>query len=264
MKAQDNISPLTTRDLSIGYRSKKGTVKLFEQINFKINSGELVGLVGPNGIGKSTLIRTLCKVQPPLSGDILINQKSVKQQSSADLASELSIVLTDPPASRTLRVREIIALGRHPYTNWIGQLGDRDLEIIQNAMRITQTEDLSERRSFELSDGQLQRVMIARALAQDTPLIILDEPTTHLDLNHKARILTLLKSLTKDAGKSILFSSHEIDLAIQLSDKLIVMTTEKVYFDTPDKLIAEGIFDKLFPTDRIEFDDKRRSFRIKN
>jgi len=176
----------------------------------------------------------------------------------------LSIVLTEAPASRNLSVLELISLGRQPYTNWVGKLSEMDKEIIQQAIKATETESLIHQKCYELSDGQLQRVMIARALAQDTPLILLDEPTTHLDIYHRAYILKLLKKLAKERGKTILFSTHEIDLAIQLSDKLLVMTSDKVHFNTPENLIEEGCFESLFPKETIHFDHKMKRFVLKD
>jgi len=167
--------------------------------------------VGANGIGKSTLLRTLTNVQKPLSGEIYINSKSVLDYEPVELAQQLSLVLTEQIASKNLSVFELVALGRQPYTNWMGNLSQEDITITNKALAQTNIEALKTKKCFELSDGQLQKVMIARALAQDTDLIILDEPTTHLDMYHKAYILKLLKKLAKDTGKTILYSSHEID-----------------------------------------------------
>ncbi len=254
---------LKTNDLSIGYSSKKDQTVVASNVNIELHQGELIGLVGANGIGKSTLIRTLTKVQKPLIGDILINNNSLTRFSSNDLAKALSLVLTEPVASKNLSVFELVALGRQPYTNWVGKLSGNDISIVKNAMIQTNIEDLRGKKCFELSDGQLQKVMIARALAQDTDLIILDEPTTHLDMYHKAFILKLLQKLVKETNKTILFSSHEIDLAIQLCDKLIVMTDENVIIDSPCNLIEKGAFNTLFPKDLIVFDENTGSFRVK-
>jgi len=159
-------------------------------------------------------------------------------------------------------VLELIALGRQPYTNWLGTLTEKDKEKILQAIQATEVEPLKHRKCYELSDGQLQRVMIARALAQDTPIIILDEPTTHLDIYHRAYILTLLKNLAATTQKTILFSTHEIDLAIQLCDKMIVMDQETTYFNDPCTLITQNRFSSLFPNDLIAFDEKTGSFKI--
>ncbi len=254
---------LKTKNLTIGYASKKEDTIVASNINISLKKGELIGLVGGNGIGKSTLLKTLTKVESPLSGSIIINEQSLDHYSNLELAKTLSLVLTEPIASKNLTVVELVALGRQPYTNWVGNLSETDSKIINQALKSTNIEDLKHKKCFELSDGQLQKVMIARALAQDTDLIILDEPTSHLDMYHKAYILKLLQKLAKDTGKTILFSSHEIDLAIQLCDSMIVMSKNKIVSDTPCHLIEKGAFTDLFPKDLIVFDEKTGSFRVK-
>ncbi|WP_308991214.1 ABC transporter ATP-binding protein [Mariniflexile litorale] len=254
---------LKTKDLSIGYVSKKERIIVASHINIELPKGELVGLVGGNGIGKSTLLRTLTNVQNTIEGTVFINEQNIKQFPALDLAKVMSLVLTEQMMSKNLSVFELVALGRQPYTNWVGNLSENDIAIINTALTQTNITDLKNKRCFELSDGQLQKVMIARALAQDTDLIILDEPTTHLDMYHKVSILKLLQKLTKDTGKTILFSSHEIDLAIQLCDTMIVMSKDSVVTDTPCNLISNGVFESLFPKDLIAFDQVTGSFRVK-
>ncbi|WP_044403903.1 ABC transporter ATP-binding protein [Lacinutrix sp. Hel_I_90] len=254
---------LKTENLSIGYHDKKATTVVGSNINIELYEGELVGLVGANGIGKSTLLRTLSQIQKPIDGSIFVNDKHISDYTAIDLAKVLSLVLTESVASKNLSVFELIALGRQPYTNWVGKLVPEDLEIVTNAISQTHLEMIVDKKCFQLSDGQLQKTMIARALAQDTSLIILDEPTTHLDMYHKAYILKLLQKLTKETNKTILFSSHEIDLAIQLCDRLIVMTKDAVVSDTPNNLIRQGAFDNLFPKDLIVFDENSGAFRVK-
>lgn len=254
---------LETRNLSVGYFSKKGNTVVGKDLNFSIYKGELVGLVGANGIGKSTLLRTLTGMQKPLSGNVFINGKNLDEYSSFQLATNLSVVLTEPPASKNLSVLEMISLGRQPYTNWIGTLSEEDKIAVKDAMQATETLALAHRKCFELSDGQMQRVAIARALAQDTPIIILDEPTTHLDIYHRAYVLKLLKKLASESQKTIFFSTHEIDLAIQLTDKMLVMATQENYFDAPCKLIEAGRFEVLFPKEIIDFDGNTGRFIIK-
>lgn len=254
---------LQTKDLSIGYTSNKVDTMVAPNINISLHHGQLIGLVGANGIGKSTLLRTLSNVQKPLKGKVLINSKSVTEYQPTELAKQLSLVLTEQIVSKNLSVFELIALGRQPYTNWVGNLSEDDIATVNKAIAQTNLEDLRHKRCFELSDGQLQKVMIARALAQDTALIILDEPTTHLDMYHKAYILKLLQKLTKETNKTILFSTHEIDLAIQLCDSMIVMTKDAVVSDTPCNLISNGTFNALFPKDLIAFDINTGTFRVK-
>ncbi|MBQ0787009.1 MAG: ABC transporter ATP-binding protein [Oceanihabitans sp.] len=254
---------LKTENLSIGYKTKKEETTIATNINLTLKKGELIGLVGGNGIGKSTLLRTLTQVQPKLSGALYLNEKPLEDYANMDLAKAMSLVLTEAIASKNLSVFELVALGRQPYTNWVGNLSEEDISKVNHAITQTNIENLKHKKCFELSDGQLQKVMIARALAQDTDLIILDEPTTHLDMYHKAYILKLLQKLVKETGKTILFSSHEIDLAIQLCDTMIVMTKTEVISNTPCTLIEQGTFNTLFPEDLIAFDANTGSFRVK-
>jgi iron complex transport system ATP-binding protein len=253
---------LNTENLSVGYKTKKKDIVVASNINFELEQGQLIGLVGANGIGKSTLLRTLIKVQPSLTGSIFLNKKNLKETSTIDLAKQLSIVLTEQLTSKNLSVIDLVALGRHPYTNWIGNLTEEDRQKVDEAISLVNISELKDKRCYELSDGQLQKVMISRALAQDTDIIVLDEPTTHLDMYHKAYILKLLQKLTKETGKTILFSSHEIDLAIQLCDTMIVMTNDNIICDQPCNLIEKGVFNSLFPKDMIAFDTKTGSFKI--
>ncbi|WP_203292846.1 ABC transporter ATP-binding protein [Luteirhabdus pelagi] len=261
--AQDTShSVLKTDNLTIGYTGRQ-SVTVGSHISFELQEGELIGLVGANGIGKSTLLRTLTGMQSQLDGSILLKGKELSQYSSLELAQQLSVVLTEGPSSKNLTVMELVSLGRQPYTNWMGALSTSDKKAVQQALINTETKTLAHRKCFELSDGQLQRVAIARALAQDTPLIVLDEPTTHLDLYHRAYILKLLRQLAKETGKTVLFSTHEIDLAIQLTDKMIVMTEDITYFSDPCDLIEKGRFDSLFPKETIDFDKQTGRFSIK-
>lgn len=263
MKIERENMVLAAENLSVGYKDKKSVKLIAKNMNFSIAKGELVGLVGANGIGKSTLLRSLTGMQEPLEGQVFINGENIDTYSSFQLAIQLSLVLTEAPVSKNLSVMELISLGRQPYTNWIGSLSEKDLKAVEAAMLATETMELAEQKCFELSDGQLQRVAIARALAQDTPLIILDEPTTHLDLYHRAYVLKLLKTLAKESGKSILFSTHEIDLAIPLADKILIMTEEESFYDSPCNLIEAGRFDSLFPKETIDFDKATGRFRIR-
>ena len=231
-------------------------------MNFALQQGELSAVVGVNGIGKSTLLRTLGKVQPKLSGSIVLGNKDLKNYSTMELASTISVVLTEPLASKNLTVLELIALGRQPYTNWIGKLSDTDKSKIQEAISVVDLDKLKNKKCYELSDGQLQRVMIARALTQDTSIILLDEPTSHLDLHHKVQILKLLKSIAHKTRKTILFTSHEIEMAIQLCDKILIMNNESHEFGEPCELIQNQSFERLFPKDTVKFDPKTGSFKI--
>lgn len=256
------INILSTSNLSVGYSTKKVKNTIASDLNLSLEAGKLIALVGANGIGKSTLLRTLTGIQKPLDGEVYLNSKSIHDFGALDLAQNLSVVLTEKLPPSNLTVFELIALGRQPYTNWLGKLSDEDYEKINNAIALTHIENLLDKKHYEISDGQLQIVLIARALAQDTPLIILDEPTTHLDLPHKVSVFKLLKKLSQETDKCILFSTHDVDLAIQLSDEMIVMTDETVVQDQPCNLITQGVFNSLFKDNAISFDGEKGKFVI--
>jgi iron complex transport system ATP-binding protein len=253
---------LTTSNLCVGYPSKKEIKTIASNINLTLKKGELIALIGANGIGKSTLLRTLIGIQPPLSGAVILNGKNILDYDSISFAQNLSNELTEKLPPSNLTVFEIIALGRQPYTNWLGNLSDNDISKINEAMELTQITSLADKKHYEISDGQLQNVLVARALAQDTPLIILDEPTTHLDLLHKVSLFKLLKKLAKDTNKCILFSTHDIDMAIQISDEMIIMTENNVVQDQPCNFISKGNFDTLFKDEHIAFDSEKGKFIV--
>ncbi|KLT70849.1 ABC transporter ATP-binding protein [Flavobacterium sp. ABG] len=255
-------SILSTINLSIGYRNKNAKVTIAENLNLNLVSGKLISLIGANGIGKSTLLRTITGIQRPLSGKVLLSDKDITTFKPLELAQNLSVVLTEKLPPSNLSVFELVALGRQPYTNWIGTLTPEDVTKVNEALELTQITHLSRKKHFEISDGQLQKVLIARALAQDTPLIILDEPTTHLDLLHKVSLFKLLKKLTQETQKCILFSTHDIDLAIQLSDEMIIMTPDLFVQDEPCNLISKGSFATLFKDEHIVFDAEKGKFVI--
>ena len=224
--------------------------------------GAILVISGPSGCGKSTLLKTITGIQKPLSGTVSLNEKNIHELDSLSLAQNLSLVLTEKLPPSNLTVFELIALGRQPYTNWIGKLTEYDITKVNEAMELTQISHLASKKHYEISDGQLQKVLVARALAQDTPLIILDEPTTHLDLLHKVALFKLLKKLTQETEKCILFSTHDIDMAIQLSDEIIIMTPETVVQDQPCNLIMKGSFNTLFKDEHIIFDAEKGKFVI--
>ncbi|WP_084063030.1 ABC transporter ATP-binding protein [Cellulophaga tyrosinoxydans] len=263
METKDQNIILKTDNLSIGYKSKKQETVIAKAISFSIKQGELVAIVGVNGIGKSTLLRTLGNLQQKIDGVVTLENKKLSEYSPTKLATKISLVLTEPIASKNLTVLELIALGRQPYTNWLGTLTEEDKIKTKEAITWVEIEDLQHKKCFELSDGQLQRVMIARALAQDTPFILMDEPTSHLDLYHKVQILKLLQSIAHKAKKTILFTTHEIEVAIQICDKMLILGKNQSYFGTPCELIQAHHFEKLFPTDMIQFDANTGSFKIK-
>ena len=263
MKNPEKHIVLKTENLTIGYQTKKQQTVIVSNINISVEKGKFVALLGKNGIGKSTLLRTLSKVQNPLNGSIFINQKSILNYTNQELATTLSLVLTERLPESQLTVFELIALGRQPYTNWIDTLSDTDIQKVNTAIKQTEIEHLKNKRFYELSDGQLQRVLIARALAQDTEIIILDEPTAHLDIHHTIKIFSLLKKLVETTQKTILISTHEVNLAIKLTQECILLTEDTIYNGTSDELINKNAFDTLFPENLIHFNKTLKQFVIK-
>lgn len=255
---------IKTSNLSIGYKSKKNVNTIAANLNIELDKGKLVCLLGKNGIGKSTLLRTLTKVQPALSGEIFINNTNLKSLNSVDLAKSLSLVLTEHLPESNLSVYELVALGRQPYTNWVGNLSDTDLKFIDTAFEQTNTKHLINAKYYELSDGQLQKVLIARALAQNTDIIILDEPTAHLDIHHTIETLALLKKLAKDFNKTIIVSTHEVNLALQLADILWLMTPSNFMADSTENLIENNCLEQLFDSDLIRFNKTLKQFTLSN
>ena len=253
---------ISTNNLTIGYSSKKGITTIASNLNIDLEKGKLVCLLGKNGVGKSTLLRTLTKVQPALNGEVFINNKNLNSLNNLELAKSLSLVLTERLPESTLSVYELVALGRQPYTNWVDNLNEKDVKIIERAFEQTNTQHLKNHKYYELSDGQLQKVLIARALAQNTKIIILDEPTAHLDIHHTIETFTLLKQLALKFNKTIIISTHEINIALQVSDKLILMTPTEFIVGNTEDLIENDSINKLFDSNLISFNKKLKQFTI--
>ena len=251
-------------NLSIGYTSKKHISTIASNLNINLSSGNMVCLLGKNGIGKSTLLRTLTKVQPALSGEIFIDDTKLEVLTNNELAKIVSLVLTERLPDSSLTVFELVALGRQPFTNWIGYLTNEDMEIIQLAFEKTNTKHLMNSKCYELSDGQLQKVLIARALAQNTPIIVLDEPTAHLDLHHTVNTFSLLKNLASEFNKTIIISTHETNLALQLADELWLMSPSKFISGKTDDLINKNELNQLFDSKLISFNKTLKQFTITN
>lgn len=240
---------ISTHDLSIGYHRRKGIKTLATGINLGLESGKLTCLVGSNGVGKSTLLRTLAILQPLVSGQIFIQGKNINALASSDLAKLLSVVLPGISQMGDLSVRDLVQLGRLPYSNWLGQIGEHDRHIVDQALEQVDALNLAERSLVTLSDGERQKVLIARALAQKTKIVILDEPTAFLDWNNRVTILMTLKHLAYSTGAAYLLSSHDLELASQIADNLWVMDSEgKVISGCTKEIIDSGILQRVFST----------------
>lgn len=256
------ISVLEAENLSIGYHGKTNAI-IAGGLNLSLNKGILYTLIGANGIGKSTLLRTLCGLQPSLQGAVLLAGRDITDYTANMLAQSLALVLTDTLPQGNLSVYELVSLGRQPYTNWMGSLSSSDRAKVDNALQLTNTLNLVHKKIHELSDGQLQNVLIARALAQDTNVIVLDEPTTHLDLPHKVALLKLLRKLAEEEGKCILYSTHDLDLALQLSNEIIIMKKGSLVQGTLQELQEKDALNNIFDTPGIVFDKQSERFVFK-
>ena len=256
---------LRTEDLSIGYRrARRDPVVIASDLHFSLQPGELVCLLGPNGAGKSTLMRTLARLQPPLSGRIWLDNRLLDDLRPGQLARRLSIVLTDRVDVGAMSGYGLVSLGRHPYTGWTGTLDDQDQQIVQWALHAVRANDLSDRLTVEMSDGERQKVFIARALAQQPRVMLLDEPTAFLDLPRRVEVMDLLRQLASENSQAILLSTHDLDLALRNADRLWLLSADGELFDgAPEDLILNGAFERVFSAEGVTFDREKGSFHTR-
>lgn len=255
---------LTTHALTIGYAApRKPPVIVSRDLNLELAAGELVCLIGPNGAGKSTLIRTLTAMHPPLSGSVQLNGEDLHRLKPRELALRISVVLTDRPHTANLTGYALVALGRHPHTDWSGALTPADEAIVHEAVLAVGAADYAARLVAELSDGQRQKLMIARALAQQTPVMVLDEPTAFLDLPRRVETIRLLKTLTRETSRAILLSTHDLDLALRTADRIWLIAADgTLATGAPEDLVMNGAFQAAFAADGISFDALTGSFHV--
>lgn len=246
---------LTAQALSIGYQQGKQVKVVRDKLELQLRSGELLCLMGPNGAGKSTLLRTLAGVQHPLAGEVLLEGKRLQELDQAQRARHISLVLTETVSAGNMTVLELVALGRYPHTGWGGRLSREDKQLVEQALDDLTISELADRKLFELSDGQRQKAMIARALAQDGSLIILDEPTAHLDLINRLQIMRLLRQLSQRRQKAIVVATHELDLALQSADRLWLLGQhEKGLIEgVPEDLVLNGSLARAFSRSGFHF-----------
>lgn len=253
------------KNLSIGYVSKKNTKVVAEHITSAVFCGELTCLLGANGIGKSTLLRTLSAFQKKLAGSICFKGKEIEDYSEKELATLVSVVLTDKCDIKNISSRELIGLGRSPYTGFWGTLSKEDKRMVDDAISLVKIENLAQRQVHTLSDGERQKVMIAKALAQETPIMLLDEPTAFLDFPSKVEIMQLLHQLSRQTNKTIFLSTHDLELALQIADKIWLMDKQTgIRTGTPEDLSLNGSLSGFFARKGILFDQDTGLFRIQN
>lgn len=254
---------LTLDHLTTGYRTKGRVYPVSEQLSAFLYSGELTCLIGENGCGKSTLLRTLTAFQPPLSGDVQINGKDLRMYSREELSRLLGVVLTDRIDERHLRVAELVAMGRMPYTGFWGGLSAADRRVVDEAIDRVGIRALAHRSIHSLSDGEMQKALVAKTLAQETPFIFLDEPTAFLDYPSKLDLFLLLRRLAREQQKTVFLSTHDLDLALQLADRLWLLDRRQgLHTGVPEDLAVQGILSDFFQHAHLSFSPEQMTYQV--
>ncbi len=254
------VPVLKTYQLQIGHSRKNGVHRVKSNLNLELKAGEFMAVLGPNGSGKSTLLNTLFGLKKALSGEVMINGQPLARIAPDKRAKILSIVLTQMPSGQ-LTGRELVEMGRYPHTGWMGRLTPTDRQAIDKAIALTKTNAFADKPLYALSDGQRQRLVIARCLAQDTPLILLDEPTSFLDVSGRIEMLDFLAKLAQQEKKAILISTHEIEMVMQFADQLLILGKgDETAFGMPEELALNGLLDQHFAKGDIRFDLRRGVF----
>ena len=253
---------LRIHSLTTGYRGHRQSYPVASRLTASLSAGSFTALIGVNGCGKSTLLRTLAGLQPALEGEVVWLGKALKEYSQKELARTLAVVLTEKSVGEGLTVQEVVEMGRMPYTGISGRLSASDTALVEDAMRLTEILRLRERFVGSLSDGERQRVMIAKALAQQTPVILLDEPTAFLDFPSKVGLLRLLKALALHHGKTILLSTHDLELTFQIAEQLWLLSPDGLTEGSPRQLADSGSLEQFFHVDGLVFDTDRLRFSL--
>ncbi|PWD97799.1 ABC transporter ATP-binding protein [Marinilabilia rubra] len=257
-------SLISTQSLSIGYNNARQGIKvLHSNINVKLGAGEFACLLGPNGSGKSTLLQTLCGFNPALGGEVFIDGRLIDTISNREMSFLSSVVLTERIAVSNMTVLDLVSLGRTPYTGFFGRLKSSDHQLVVESIKAVGLEGFEDRLVTNMSDGERQKAMIAKALVQETPLIMLDEPTAFLDLPSRIEIMHLLRKLAHERNKGILLSTHDLDLALQMADKVWLLAEGRdMETGTPEDLVLTNEFRHFFEREGILFDNDTGQFTI--
>ncbi len=253
---------IAIKNLDIGYKTGKDAARVHSGIHLNVLEGEVITLIGANGIGKSTLLKTLTRFLPPISGEVVLFGKNINNYNRTEFAKTMSFVSTDIVSVNNLRAKEMVALGRHPYTNWLGSITESDHAAVQKSLSDVSAKHLAEKFVNELSDGERQRIMIARALAQNTGVIILDEPTAFLDLPNKYEIFHLLVRLSRKDNKTIILSSHDLNIALTEVDKVWLMNRNEIIEGAPEDLILQNHLSGFLKGTNVTFDSNEGSFKL--
>jgi len=254
---------ISINSLAIGYKTKGGTKIVAGNISAKLFSGELTCLLGANGVGKSTLLKTLSSFIPKVGGSISILGKEIEGYTEQSIATKIGVVLTEKCEVHNMSVWELVSMGRTPYTGFWGKLEKEDEEIVVRSLKDVRIEHLSEKNVDTLSDGERQKAMLAKSLAQDTPIIFLDEPTAFLDFSSKVEIMQMLHHLSREKSKTIFISTHDIELALQIADKIWLMDKKHgIITGTPEDLSLDGHFNRFLSKKEIKFDLKTGLYQL--
>lgn len=254
---------LRTIDLSVGYRSRRVRRVVLDNLNVRVHPGELVCLLGPNGIGKSTLLRTLAKMQPAMSGIIELGGCDLRRLNQMDLARRLGVVLTERLIVGALTAVHVVELGRYPHSGWFGRLSPRDREVVGWAIDAVRAQHLAAREYSKLSDGERQRIMIARALAQEPLMLLLDEPTAFLDVPSRLELMGLLRRLARDEHLAVVVSTHDLELALRTADTVwLIMPDGRLHAGAPEDIVVDGRVEEAFRGETIRFRPEERTFRL--
>lgn len=252
---------LKTNNLSVGYNNKV----VISNINVEVKNGEILCLLGSNGAGKTTLLRSLSKLISPIKGEIYLNGVNINCISRKALSKKMALVLTNRLLGDLMTVQDIVNIGRYPYTGFFGSLSKKDLIMVDEALESVDALHLKKRYFDELSDGEKQKVLVARALVQEPEIIILDEPTTHLDIKHRLELINILKKLSKEKSISVILSLHEIDIALKSCDKVALIKNNKVIaYGQPEDVVDEDIINSLYELDDKNFNSLLGSVEISN
>lgn len=256
--------PLLTHGLSTGYRSRRQKRVVGSGMDLLLPRGKLTALLGSNGSGKSTLIRTLAGLQPPLEGSVSLGARDIRDWKTGDLAREIAVVLQEPVRNTNLNVFELVSLGRTPYTDWLGNLDAKDRDKTFESLEKTGISHLADRKTAQLSDGEWQKAMFAKALAQDTPIILLDEPTAHLDLLSRIELIQMLHRAAAAGSKSILFSTHDLELALRMADHLWLLNGKgAMHAGAPEDLVLRGYIAETYSkAGDVGFDTRTGHIRV--
>ena len=242
-----------TEKLTVGYNG----VPLIQDIEIGLKKGEILTLIGPNGAGKTTIIRSMIQQLKPVAGVVYLEDRPMKDITGHELSKRLSVVLTERIRPEMMTCREVVATGRYPYTGRFGILGEEDNKIVDEAMELVDITFLNDRDFLKTSDGQKQRVMLARAICQEPDIIVLDEPTSFLDIRYKLEFLSIIQNMSRKKGLSVIMSLHELDLAGRISDKIACIKGDRVdRFGTPEEIFSEGYIQKLYDMDVGSYNEK--------